>query len=201
MSQNINSLNELLSPEVIQTMSRQLNIDPSQASSAISLILPVLTEGLSRNAQSPQGAQSLQNALQNDHDGSILNQLPEFIQNFSSGPGLGILKHILGPQQAQIAGGVSQQTGISSQQTMQLMMMLAPMIMGFLGKKQQTTTQSGGGGILDILNQVQQQAAPQQSGNPSLDLLKQMLDKNGDGNVQQEVMDLGKKILGGLFGK
>lgn len=201
MSQNINSLNELLSPEVIQTMSRQLNINPSQASSAISLILPVLTEGLSRNAQSPQGAQSLQNALQNDHDGSILNQLPEFIQNFSSGPGLGILKHILGPQQAQIAGGVSQQTGISSQQTMQLMMMLAPMIMGFLGKKQQTTTQSGGGGILDILNQVQQQAAPQQSGNPSLDLLKQMLDKNGDGNVQQEVMDLGKKILGGLFGK
>lgn len=201
MSQNINSLNELLSPEVIQTMSRQLNIDPSQASSAISLILPVLTEGLSRNAQSPQGAQSLQNALQNDHDGSILNQLPEFIQNFSSGPGLGILKHILGPQQAQIAGGVSQQTGISSQQTMQLMMMLAPMIMGFLGKKQQTTAQSGGGGILDILNQVQQQAAPQQSGNPSLDMLKQMLDKNGDGNVQQEVMDLGKKILGGLFGK
>jgi hypothetical protein len=32
-------------------------------------------------------------------------------------------------------------------------------------------------------------------------MLKQMLDKNGDGNVQQEVMDLGKKILGGLFGK
>jgi hypothetical protein len=84
---------------------------------------------------------------------------------------------------------------------MQLMMMLAPMIMGFLGKKQQTTAQSGGGGILDILNQVQQQATPQQSGNPSLDMLKQMLDKNGDGNVQQEVMDLGKKILGGLFGK
>lgn len=200
MNPNINSLQDFLSPEVVQQVSRQLNIDESKASNAISLILPVLTAGLNRNAQTPQGAQALQSALQNDHDGNILNQLPEFIQNFSSGPGLGILKHILGPKQEQIAGGVSAQTGISSQQSMQLMMMLAPMIMGFLGKKQQSAPQSGGG-ILDILNQVQQQAAPQQSGNPSLDMLTQMLDRNGDGNVQQEVMDLGKKILGGLFGK
>ena len=52
-----------------QQIAQQLGIDPAQASSAITAALPLLLGALGRNASQQQGAQSLYNALQNDHSG------------------------------------------------------------------------------------------------------------------------------------
>ena len=50
---------------------------------------------MARNTSNQQGAESLHNALQKDHDGSILDNLGGFLNNAQSGPGAGILRHVL----------------------------------------------------------------------------------------------------------
>ena len=77
--------------------------------------------------------------------------------------------------------------------------------MGALGKSQQQAPQqqSGGGlgNLISILGgatqQHQQQA--QQNNNPLMQILGNVLDKDGDGNIQNEAMNIGKSILGNLF--
>ena len=87
------------------------------------MALPALINGLANNASSPQGAQSLDAALSNDHDGSILGNLGGLgslifggQQQAAPQPQLnagGILGHILGGNQGQVVQQVSNNTGMN----------------------------------------------------------------------------------------
>jgi hypothetical protein len=99
---------------------------------------------LANNASSPEGAQSLDTALSQDHDGSILNNLGG-LSNMIFGQEAtpreadagGILGHIFGGNQGQVVEKVSNQSGLSGGQVAQILMMLAPIVMGYLGKQKQ----------------------------------------------------------------
>jgi len=54
-------------------MSAQLGTDTAATSNAISMALPILLGGLSKNAANAEGAAALDNAL-NVHDGGILDK-------------------------------------------------------------------------------------------------------------------------------
>ena len=85
------------SSQVVSKMSEQFGVNQSTVSSAIQLALPMILSGLANNASNPQGAQSLNNALEQDHDGSLLNNLGALLgggQTTRQTDGLGILNHI-----------------------------------------------------------------------------------------------------------
>ena len=67
----LNALQAQLGPETIQRMSTQLGTDTAATSNAISMALPILLGGLSKNAANAEGAAALDNAL-TAHDGGIL---------------------------------------------------------------------------------------------------------------------------------
>ncbi|MEL6843933.1 MAG: DUF937 domain-containing protein, partial [Bacteroidota bacterium] len=56
----------------LDNLSNQLGVEKSQVSSAIGAAIPMIMGAMAKNAQTPEGAQSLDNALAKDHDGSIL---------------------------------------------------------------------------------------------------------------------------------
>src|SRR5688500_12518311 len=116
MTTILDSLRQQLGPDTIQQMSRALGADPATTSSAISMALPALIGGLSRNAANPQGAVALDRAL-GDHDGSILNNLGGLLGGGAAG-GIGgaILGHIFGPKRGAVEQGVGQASGLNSQQ-------------------------------------------------------------------------------------
>ena len=126
--------------------------------SAIQAALPAILGGLANNASDPQGAQSLDQALEQDHDGGILGNLGGlgsliFDQSTPTprqADAGGILGHILGGSQGRVAQDVSQQTGLPTGQVAQILMMLAPIVMGYLGqqKRQQGVGADGLGGLL-----------------------------------------------------
>lgn len=195
MTSLLDSLKQQLGPDTIQQISTQLGADPAMTSNAISVALPILLGGLGRNASNPDGAQRLDTAL-GAHDGSILNDLGGLLGK-SGGGGIGgaILGHILGSRQAPVEQGVSKATGMNAQQVTQLLMMLAPIVMGVLGrmKKQQGL---GAQQIPDVLNQGRADIEKQSPGTAGLGGI---LDSNHDGKIVDDVARIGSSILGNIF--
>jgi hypothetical protein len=193
-----------LTPEVINQMSQQTGAAPEQTEAAAQGVLSTLLSGLSKNAQTPEGAGGIMSALDRDHDGSILNDIMGMLGGAqqtqapaSALNGAGILGHILGGQQQNAAGMISQASGVAPEGVMGMMAQLAPLVMGVLGqqKQQQGLNASGLASLLG--GSVQSQ-----SSNPLMQMATQFLDKNGDGSMVDDVMGMvGSKLLGGLFGK
>ncbi|NBC18216.1 MAG: DUF937 domain-containing protein [Bacteroidetes bacterium] len=222
MSQLLNVLRQQLDPQTVSSMANSIGADPSSTQNAVSTALPLLVGALSRNAtSSPQGAQALDAALERDHDGSVLDDLSSLLGGAGGGGGLGgllgmagdlmggggsskaldgagILKHVLGGKQSSIARGIAQATGLSAQQSSQLLGLLAPVVMGALGKVKREQ-QLGPDGLASQLEQERQQLEEQAPGMSQGGLL-QLLDRDDDGSVADDVSKLAKLLGGsGLF--
>lgn len=188
-------LNSPIGQTIISNVAGSLNLDQKQASSAVGLAIPAILGGLERNAKTPEGAQSLNNALNDSrHDGSLLENLGGLLLGNTqeiSQDGNGILGHIFGSQRADVEQGISQKTGISLQKIGPLLALLAPIVMAYLGKqKRQTNTNAGGLG--DLLGGILGGGAQKKSGG-LMGMLGGLLDKNNDGNVLDDILGMIKK--------
>ena len=178
--------------EVVNQMSNNLGANPGTISSAIQMALPMILSGLANNASEPQGADALNQTLQRNHNGDVLNNLSGYIDSPDSDDGLGILGHIFGSKQGAVAQQVSQNSGLNLGQTAQLLITLAPIIMGFLGKKQQDQGLDSDG--LSSLLQGQRQQM-QSSGNPIMDMVSGFLDKNNDGSAMDDLATMASTYM------
>jgi len=190
------SLQDLLGQQqgndAVNQISQTLGANPTTTSNAIQLALPMILSGLARNAANPQGAEALSNTLQKNHDGSILNSLDGYLSNPNTDEGIGILGHIFGQKQGAAAQQVSKNTGLDMGQVAQLLIMLAPIVMGYLGKKKQQENLDAGG-LSDILQGQQQQI--QSSNNPIMDVLGNFLDSNQDGSSMDDLASLAANYM------
>ncbi|MDH3494039.1 MAG: DUF937 domain-containing protein [Acidobacteriota bacterium] len=193
------SLEDLLGRETggqaVGQISANLGADPGTVNSAIQMALPVILSGLANNAQSPSGAQSLDQALATDHDGGLLNNLTDFLTGGVPSPqqatrqtdGTGILGHILGTNQGTAAQEISRKTGLNIGQVANLLITLAPIVMAYLGKQKQEKNLDAGG-ISDLLTGQRQEM--QSSGNPMIDMASRMLDSDGDGSALDDLASM-----------
>lgn len=115
----------------------QLGIGQDKAPGVVQTALSVLTGAMARNAARPKGAAALSQALARDHDGSILDKVQDLIGNPGAGPGAAILGHVLGKKQTAVTSAIGEHTGLSQQQTGNLLTTLAPLLMGALGRTKQ----------------------------------------------------------------
>jgi hypothetical protein len=184
-------LQQALGGGAVQRIASQLGTDHDTAQNAVSAALPLLLGALTRNAADPNGAAALHGALERDHaDGGALNDIAGAITGHASGPGESILAHILGNRQAVVAQGVGQATGLGSPGAGALLSMLAPLVLGALGRRQA----AGGldaGGLAGMLAD-QQQAAPMPG---ALGALNRLLDADGDGSALDDVAGMVGKLF------
>lgn len=176
-----------LSGPAISMISKQLGADDNATQSAIAGALPLLISALAKNSSTPEGANSLVNALDKDHDGGILDNLSGLISNPGASSGAGILKHLLGGNQAVAEQGVSQASGLNTAQAGQLLITLAPIVMGFLGKQKQEQglDVSTLAGFLGGEKEKAQTAAPS-----GLGMLANLLDMDHDGSPVDDVLGM-----------
>ncbi|MDR1744009.1 MAG: DUF937 domain-containing protein [Dysgonamonadaceae bacterium] len=183
---------------VIQSVSQQLGLNKTEASSAISAAMPTILAGLTRNAQTATGAQSLNSALESKHDGSLLDNIGSILQGGGihslQQDGSGILGHIFGNQLDNVTKNVSQKSGVGLDKISSLLPILAPIVMAYLGKQKQQNNVSAGG-LGDLLGgMLSGGASKSKSSGGIMDLVTGILDKNNDGNVFDD-------IIGGFFKK
>ncbi len=209
------SLQDLLGADqgtqAVDQISQQVGAEPSIVNTAIQAALPMILSGLANNAASPQGAESLNTALEQDHDGSLLGNLGGLGSLLFGGQQAaappprqadagGILGHIFGNSQGQVAQEVSNKSGLSLSQVAPILMMLAPIVMSYLGqqKQQQGVGADGLGGLLGgLLGGGASQAAPQSSGNPMLDMASNALDSDRDGSAMDDIASMAYKYMTG----
>lgn len=193
-----------LSDGLVDQLSQQLGgADKKQTANAAAGIMSTLMGALAKNASTPEGASSLASALDNDHDGSILEDVMGMIggqkqvQNPRMTNGAGILKHVLGGKQSGAIDMISKLSGLDSGNTGNLMSMLAPVVMGALGqqKKSQGLDASA---LSGLLTGAVKSASNQRQ---EMGLIGKFLDQDGDGSVMDDIAGMGMNMLGRFLKK
>ena len=191
-----------LSDSLLEQLGGGVGATKEQTATAATGIFSTLMNAIGNNAKSPEGAASLLNAIERDHDGSIFEDLAGMLggasqpSNASMLNGSGILKHVLGGRQNNIAEMIGKMAGLDKSAAGSLLIKFAPMIMGMLGKvkKEQNLDANG---LSQFLNQSRQTYQP--PANPQMDMITRFLDKDGDGSIKDEVASFGFKALMNFF--
>ncbi|MBW1619213.1 DUF937 domain-containing protein [Empedobacter falsenii] len=192
-----NLIQGAMGQQIVGSAAKQLGINESQAQTAVAAAVPFLLSALNKNAQGG-GAEGISNAL-NQHDGSILDNLSGFLgQGGNQQDGLGILGHVLGNKQQNVESAISQQSGLNTAQVTQILALVAPIVMGYLGKQKQSAGLDSNG-IAGLLGGLVGGSTTQtnQSG-VNLGGFEKLLDQDGDG--QLGIGDA-MSLLGGFFKK
>ncbi|MCB9233880.1 MAG: DUF937 domain-containing protein [Bacteroidia bacterium] len=181
----------------IQAITQQIGAKSnSQTQSAIAAALPMIVRGLANNVQKEGGADALAGALDRDHDGSILDNLGGFLQQGDTSHGDSILGHVFGQKRGMVEGGVSQVSGLNAGQAGQLIAMVAPVVLGAIGKQKRDQGLDAGG-LIGMLSGEKSRSEQNQSN--EMGLFGQLLDRDGDGSIADDVAGMAGNILGNLF--
>ncbi len=190
MADILDSVTGLLDGQVGQ-VSQRIGADEAKTRTAIHAAVPALMAAFAGEAQRGGG---IRTAIRQDHDGAIIDQLPQYLRGTAqlsprTTNGAGILDHTLGDQQEQVARAVSARSGLDLGTVMKLLPLLAPIVMGMLGKK--SNASPGGGFSLDDLGSILgRETEDAKQSNPDLgDILGRLGSGGGIGDV-----------LGGLLG-
>lgn len=194
---------EALAGQLGGSTTRQLShalggADETKVNTAIAAALPILMGALAKNSSQGSGAGSLASALDRDHDGSVLDDLAGFLGNAPQAESSGgaILGHLLGGRQERSAGAVSKMSGLDKDQAARILMMLAPVVLGYLGKQKRQQNLDAGGlaGLLAGERKRVEQVEPAAGS-----LLSSLLDQDGDGDMTDDLARMGAGFLGKLM--
>lgn len=195
----LGSLMEQLGGGGVSEIGRSLGLSGGDVTNVLSGAVPAIMAGLTRNSSSSDGAAGLLGALDRDHDGSILDDVAGFLAGGGSlAGGAGILGHVLGGRQGNVESAVSRSSGVDLASVGKIMAMVAPLIMGALGKakRQQGFDASGLAAALGGQERAARQVSPS-----AVDMFSRMLDSDGDGDPMDDLVKMGSGLLGGLFNK
>lgn len=198
-----------LGGDTLGQLAGALGADNDLVSKGVAAALPAMLGGLARNARQPEGANALANALGNDHDGSILDSLGsifggenKWAQQQANRHGESILGHLFGGSRGQVEQQVQAASGLNAGMVTKLLPLLAPVVLGYLGKKM------SGGGANQIAESLEQERVAVKQNDGAFGQILDMLDgddNDGGGGIMDMAGDLlqgqaGKMILGKLLG-
>ncbi|HQC06276.1 MAG TPA: DUF937 domain-containing protein [Kaistella chaponensis] len=185
--------------QVATDAENKFGISKNQVIALLAVAAPLVISYLRKKSQENSSeADALNNALDKDHDGSILNNPSQAVERQAEGNS--ILSHIFGGEKANVENQLSQNTGISMDKIGPILAMLAPIIMGYIGKEKQSNGVTSGGGLGDLLGGIlgnAQNQAQSQPSNPLNDILGSVL---GGGSNGQSAGNPLNDILGSVLG-
>jgi len=192
----LDTIGQQLSGDTLKQISQQLGTDEGTAAKAVSVALPLLIAGLSRNASTPDGGAALDQALTRDHSASTVLDTPQQAvadpNAFNAGA---ILGHIFGQRQAPIQQGVAKASGIDLHSASKVLMILAPIVMASLARAR--TAQGANVSAGQVLQSEQQHIERQV---PGIGGLASILDRNHDGSIADDIANIAGGQIGGLGG-
>lgn len=190
MSQIFDSILEQLQGPALESLSKAIGTDGGGTQKALAAALPALLGGLAKNVQEPGQAEALRSALERDHDGAIMGDVQGFLGMGDGGAGASILGHIFGGRKGQVEQNVSKASGMDLGTIMKLLPLLAPVVMGALGKMRS----QGNSSASDLTDILGREAQGMEKRAPKGGFLTNLLDRDGDGDV--DFGDLTKGLLG-----
>lgn len=191
MTDLMKTVGAYMTPETIDMIAGRIGARDSNVREALGAAVPLLVNALARNGQTERGAASITGALRQDHDGSLLGQIGEFIRGNVSGrqaDGVGILEHVLGGRRATVERGVSQTSGLDMAQVARLLPIVAPIVMNALGKIREERNLD----TPEVQNLLEQEAQTTES---ELGGFARLIDRDNDGSITDELVGFGSQLF------
>ncbi len=183
----------------VQQLARHFGIGEDQVQSALTQLVPALAQGLSRNAGSESGLESLVRALQGGSHQRYAEQPEVLADQGTVMDGNGILGHLFGSKDVSraVAAKASADTGIGADIIKQMLPVVASMVMGALSKQASSGGLLGeGGSSSDIAGMLGGLLGGLgSSGGGMADILGSLLDADNDGSVADDLLGMAGKLL------
>ncbi len=187
MTEFIDDFMKQFGPDVSRQLSANLGLKPKAAGQVIPEVIPMILGGLKRQMETQGGPARVDHILNKYGSSDVLGRIEEEMSarahQTAPDPRLGGL---LGESGVQASEMIGRKFGLDPQKAMSLIPMLAPLILGALSKKRD----QGGAG---------------------LDGISSLIDRDGDGQILDDIAGFltkglggtgsGGGVLGGLLGK
>lgn len=134
----------------IEKISGHIGQDPVTTIEAIDSALPMLVGALSHNVRE-DGAMSLNETVDQNHDGEILRDVAGYVEFADPGEGERMLDYLLGSHQEAAARALGARSGLDRTQASSLMVTLAPVLLGAIGKAKKARN-LGADGLSQLLS-------------------------------------------------
>jgi len=160
----------------VKQAARQFGIDSAAAESLLQQLVPALAGGMQRNLAQGNGAQALQQALAAGNHQRYVDDPAALQEPATREDGNAILGHLLGSKEVSrnVASQAAAQTGLDAGLIKKFLPIVAAATMGAVSKQT-----SRGSGLVE-------------SGGS---MLMKLLDSDGDGQVTDNLLSLGRKLL------
>jgi hypothetical protein len=182
-------LQNVISGQVVEKISKKTGLDDGQVEQVISAGLPILVGALAKNTTDRSGADALDAAITKDHTSDALMESlgSLFSGGDSNGDGEKILGHVFGGNTDTVASKVAKKSGVDTARIVKVLSFVAPLVLAQLGK-QKTSDNLNADGIGDLL-----QRQTDTNGNLLMDLATKALDKNKDGSILDDILNIFRK--------
>ena len=127
-------LGALLSDDSVKTVSKKTKSNSSQVQDIVTLALPFLVDGIKSQASNKKTSSSLVKAL-SDHGKKDATDLGSFLSNVDVADGAKIIGHLLGSKEKDVAKDIAKKTGTDSNQVVELLANIAPLVMTLIGNQ------------------------------------------------------------------
>jgi len=175
----------------IDSMARELGIDPSQAAAGAAALAPAILGGFKRQAQAqPTGLEGLGSILGQLGGGGLLDDVLA-PKPTSVGLGNDVLGQIFGSRDVSrtVTQDAAARSGLDPALLKKMLPILAMLIAGYMSRQGAATSQSRPGGLGDLAGAG---PAPQRPGASGLGSL---LDFDGDGNPLDDILEMAGKLM------
>lgn len=133
MTRLTDQIQALLGGDAVEQLGSQLGVDGNTFSTVTLTALPLMVGALSHNTRDQHGAESLASAL-HEHDGGVFDH-PDAIPTDSL-ENEKILGHLFGSWRGAVEQEVERTTGADRESINKVLLTLAPIVMGWLGREQ-----------------------------------------------------------------
>ncbi len=182
------TISKSIGEDVQQQIANKTNTSPDKVNSIITSSLPILLGTLGKNASRDKGAAELSQTLDEKHDGSLLSNIGDLFTKSgdTNSEGDKILGHIF-DSKSDATEKIAKKNGVDISTVIKVLSFIAPIVLAQLGKKK-IESKLDKGGLTDLLKQ--QKTA---NGNPLMDIATKFFDKDGDGQVVDDLFNMFSK--------
>lgn len=132
---NINDILSFLGESEKESIAKKSGIERDQVDTAMQGALPAIISALKGNTDNKLGLKNLTSAIDNDHDGSLLDNLSGFLNNPKEANGKGILKHLFASRRTAVEDNLGTKTGLNARSMGSVLEIAAPIVLAYLGRK------------------------------------------------------------------
>ncbi|MFD2555659.1 DUF937 domain-containing protein [Sphingobacterium tabacisoli] len=186
--------------KAISAIANLLNIEESKAKWLVAAAVPLMIAALNYNSKKGTEQEAGINKALDQHNGGILDQIGGLLGQGPTEDDNKIVNYMFGNNTEMVKDNLAAKTGISADKIGGALAILAPIVMGYLGKQKQE--QSSGGGLGDLLGGLIGGQSSSSSGGGILGSILGSVLGGGAGNednTQQESASFGG--LGDLAGE